>query len=1016
MFMGSPLLLEASPVPQVHLPSAIKDRLKTLAASLSPKTQNLIRTLKDEREKKLHLRSLGPVQDLTQAQDFYEFKLANGLRVIFKESHGNEVSAKLQINSGALDDPKGKEGLAHVLEHLVASGAPPFGEEIDKVTKQNVGSNNAETSQQTTEYFINLPKDKLDLALRYLSALISGLKIDPDRLKKERGAIAAELKMHESSPSKKVAEKIFEILYGADSNWRRTASLVGTPESFEAIGLQDLQDFYDEKYLPNNAKLIISGDFRPALIKDLVNKYFGAIPARKNFQASDFSQDINPSPIKNHELKDDTLASKIIFMFPTGKFNHRKDLIMDLISFALAGGSNGRLDKRLVEVKKPEGEALASFVFAGSNADAYKGHLSIDIKPYGESSSAEAFRKILKIIEEELKDIAENGISEDERQRFIKMHEIHETFKKDRQHADLGSVASYAADGEDWRLALKIPDDLKSISNDEIKLFAAEFLNPFNRYGLVVHGKGKDLDTSFQSFTDHKVTDSHGDSAEAKISDREDLLRTVLLAGGLSALHSSLSGVETFRSGTKRISFREDHSLPIVFLNVTSDGGALLDPPDKEGLAALTMGLASRVGTFNQEAGRDLDKETWEKIIQSTGIKITKDTDEDSVVFGLKTLSKDLDLALALLSEKINHSALLNDDNPEVQKRLQHEFELQKKQSLDILESIVKIPSIKESIELSRLLYPKASAYRSRTLEETRKFIESISLDDIKAFYRSHVAPRAARITASGDLTKLDLKNKILAAVDSWRPEAQKIEREKLLAWQRLAPVETKGLQVKQVETGNNRPEINVSLANTIDIRTSDPDYYPALLANMILGNSSFNSRLMQYLREELNLVYHIGSTFDSRLRGASSFNIDFGCAPDKVEKAIEAVMLAINKFLIDGPSDAELEIQKSRFILTKNTYATNSRENTHALMLALQEEGKDPDFHNKFAEMLRKITKEDVLRAARRLIQPENFAVVISKPKSLTHNIPKIKSIIQGSNAKKEAELGTRLAYKLAA
>lgn len=373
-------------------------------------------------------------------------------------------------------------------------------------------------------------------------------------------------------------------------------------------------------------------------------------------------------------------------------------------------------------------------------------------------------------------------------------------------------------------------------------------------------------------------------------------------------------------------------------------------------------------------------------------------------------------MALALLSERINYSALLNDDNPEVQKRLQHEFELHKKRSLDFLEVFWKMPGLKESVELSRLLYPKDSAYRSRTLEEIRKSVESISLDDIKTFYRTHIAPRAPRITASGDLTKLDLKHKVLAAVDSWRPEAQQIEREKLLAWNRLAPVQTRGVQVKQIDTGNNRPEINVELANTMDIRMTDPDYYPARLANFILGNSSFNSRLMQYLREELNLVYHIRSGFDSRLRGAGPFSISFGCAPDKVEKAIEAVMLAVNKFLLDGPSEAELELQKSGFILSKNTYATNSRKATHNLMLGLQERGKGPDFHNKFPEMLRKISREDVLRAARRMIQPENFAVVISKPKYQTHNISRIESMIKRNNEKKESELKARLDYKLAA
>ena len=178
-----------------------------------------------------------------RSRDPYKILLKQKIFTNFDESHGNELSAKLQINSGALDDPVGKEGLAHVLEHLVAQSAPPFGEEIDKVSQLNGGSNNAGTSQRTTEYFINLPKDKLDLALKYLSALVSGLKIDPETLKKERGAIAAELKKHESNPGRKLAEKVSEILYGKDSNWTRTVTLGGRPESFEAIGLEDIQTF-----------------------------------------------------------------------------------------------------------------------------------------------------------------------------------------------------------------------------------------------------------------------------------------------------------------------------------------------------------------------------------------------------------------------------------------------------------------------------------------------------------------------------------------------------------------------------------------------------------------------------------------------------------------------------------------------------------------------------------------------------------------------------------------------------
>lgn len=206
------------------------------------------------------------------------FVLNNGLQVVVVENHRAPVITQmLWYKTGSIDDPAGKSGLAHVLEHMMFKGtsAVPDGE-FSKIIARNGGTENAFTSLDYTAYYQNIARDRLELVMflesdRMKNLLFRQKDFDPELevVKEER------LMRTENNPSALLNERKSSALWGEHPYGR---PIIGTKKELPALTLEDAKQFYRKHYTPDNAVLVVAGDVTAGELRPLAEKYYGKIP------------------------------------------------------------------------------------------------------------------------------------------------------------------------------------------------------------------------------------------------------------------------------------------------------------------------------------------------------------------------------------------------------------------------------------------------------------------------------------------------------------------------------------------------------------------------------------------------------------------------------------------------------------------------------------------------------------------------------------------------------------------
>jgi len=294
-----------------------------------------------------------------------EFTLGNGLEVIVIPNHRvPAVSHMIWYRIGAADDPIGKSGLAHYHEHMMFQGTEKLNRgEYSKAVSEKGGDENAFTGYDATSYYINIVKSELPLAMELEAERMKGLKPEPADALKEKEVIIEERRSRiENSPFALLAEQVNAALYrNHPYHW----PVIGWMHEMQGLTAQDVLDFHNRFYHPNNAFLIVSGDVTGAEVRALAEKYYGAlpkaiIPARTwNDEPPHNAQrrvSLRHANVKQESWFRSYATSSVVY----GDKEHALPLF--LLSQLMGGGKTSRLYKALVLEQK-----IATSVDAGYN-------------------------------------------------------------------------------------------------------------------------------------------------------------------------------------------------------------------------------------------------------------------------------------------------------------------------------------------------------------------------------------------------------------------------------------------------------------------------------------------------------------------------------------------------------------------------------------------------------------------------------------------------------------------------
>ena len=337
------------------------------------------------------------------------FTLDNGLQVVAVENaRAPIVVHTLWYKVGAADEPPGKSGVAHFLEHLMFKGTPtvPSGR-FSKIVAANGGSDNAFTSQDYTAYVQRVASDKLELVMRMEADRMTNLRLTDEKAAPERDVVQEERRQRTAnSPSAQLYERRRAVTY---LRHPYRIPVIGWKREIDGLTAEDALAFYQRHYAPNNAILIVAGDATADEVRRLAEKYYGAIPRR-------------PVPRRVRPQEPDQLAAKRITMksalvrvpsvsitwrapsFAAGETRHAYPLL--LLSDILGGGSTARLHRRLAIEEKAASGAGAGYLGT-----------ALDMGEFSVSASALAGGDIVRIealLKEEIGRILQHGVTEAE--------------------------------------------------------------------------------------------------------------------------------------------------------------------------------------------------------------------------------------------------------------------------------------------------------------------------------------------------------------------------------------------------------------------------------------------------------------------------------------------------------------------------------------------------------------------------------------------------------------------------
>ena len=304
--------------------------------------------------KTLMLKMLCAVILSMQAQniEFEEYKLDNGLHVILHQDNSTPiVTVSVLYHVGSKNDPTQRTGFAHFFEHLMFEGSPNIGRgEYFKIIEAAGGSLNANTSLDRTFYYETLPSNRLELGLYMESERMLHAKIDSIGIATQKGVVIEEKKQTtDNRPYGTILTKMLENAYGGtDYEWPP----IGRVPDIEAATEQDIKDFYNTYYVPNNATLSIAGDIDVDETKALVEAYFGEI---KRGTKEIKRPTINPPKLdgKVEETVFDNIQLPAVIqgyrMPPQGTDDY---YALQVLTQLLAGGQSSRFRTSLVDDKR----------------------------------------------------------------------------------------------------------------------------------------------------------------------------------------------------------------------------------------------------------------------------------------------------------------------------------------------------------------------------------------------------------------------------------------------------------------------------------------------------------------------------------------------------------------------------------------------------------------------------------------------------------------------------------------
>ena len=409
---------------------------------------------------------------LSQNVDFIEYDLDNGLHVILHQDKTVPLAVtSVMYHVGSKDDSPERTGFAHFFEHLLFEGSENIGRgEFTKIVNSNGGTYNAYTSNDETYYFEFFPSNKLELGLWLESERMLHPVIDEVGVKTQNEVVKEEKRTnYDNRPYGQILPQIVQSIFKKHPyRWLP----IGSMDHLDSATLDEFMAYNKKYYVPNNAVLVVAGNFEVDDVKQKIQDYFGPIPRGADVPRINISEDPITSEIRKNFFDPNIQLPMGLVSYRIPSFKDRDSYVLDMISSILSGGKSSRLYKKMVDTKK-----VAVDVAAVNQSFEDYGIYVIITLPVGQNT----LETLYDNIDEEIEKLKTELISDREYEKLQNEFENNFVSTNSSISGIANSLASYYLLHDNVNLINERLDIYKSITKEEIKDVANKYLNKNSR-------------------------------------------------------------------------------------------------------------------------------------------------------------------------------------------------------------------------------------------------------------------------------------------------------------------------------------------------------------------------------------------------------------------------------------------------------------------------------------------------------------------------------------------------------
>ncbi len=880
-------------------------------------------------------------------QDIYEYKLDNGFRVVLApNARENKVFMNTIYFTGSLNDPEGKGGLAHLLEHLAFKGTINIkGEEFQRQLDQYTLSNNASTDYYSTRYTNIIRPDPISLnkMLELEAERMDKLVLQERFVPTEIEIVRREREIRLDQPFSVMMDQMWKSAYGNQSLGRLP---IGDLPELKSITMPELEQFYRQYYAPNNAVMVVAGKFDIQDMLKGIEQHFGSLSTRE-IPAPASVPMLDSTQIKQREFlvqKGSDLAKFHIYL--NGR-NREIQPALALVPYLYTMQPSGHLYQSMVQTgistDVPSTTWLGqdfNLVFLGAvysptqNAEKVEVALTTNVEQ-GQAFSEAELRRVKNLVNNEQKNMMSNSVA-------------------------VGSaLSSYVvSDQGDWQKFFVDQKAVQALSVDQVNQTLDGFLVSAHRVKGDIKPTPED-----QKKAQELKEDSHKTLAQAE--QEVEVLKdpSVYKQEVVSYVKSSAKLLGQSEEKIQRGALKNGMKYAL-YPTLTRDDRIY---------ATLTLDFGDAQSLFNK--GTVIDLTSYLLMRGSAKYSLQDITDKSIELDGeatIKSQANSIQINISARKENFDDYFGFIIDVLKSPKFEQKEFDLIRTQSLQSLDRPYTEPEVVAGLLLSRLTeqYQPGDLRYHFEPELAKQQLEQVTNQQIRDFYQKYFAMNHARVAVTGEFTDKAMLKQLKKAFDGWSNQQPYTP---VLPDYKQYQAQQQHVLAEQREFGNYQGIL------TIPVGIYHVDAPALIVFSHILGDSQLSSRLAKELREKNALVYGFGSQMilnDQKNVGGLAILANY--TSGRSAQVSQGVHKVFNDLLKYGVTEQELEAAKADIMKQRATMLEDDR-NIHRMLSSQLELNKTMASRAQRDLAIAKLTVKDVNTVIRKYIKPEQFVEVMA-------------------------------------